>query len=159
MLDELSRRPLSRHEERIRHLYELADSILNRLDVVSEAIDRMDRVDVLVNGDRGFPGLVEGVESLAFYTNRLQRTLEVAQCTVDSSQKNLSDGLVAKIIKYESNFDRLVGRIEEVDKMIENIMSGVRFVFYAFSLGVAIAVVALVTFVLSHLVWFNPVQL
>jgi len=146
MLDELSRRPLSRHEERIRHLYELADSILNRLDVVSEAIDRMDHLDVLVNGDGGFPGLVEGVESLAFYTNRLQRTLENAQCAVDPSQKKISDRVVAKINKSESTLDNLVDRIEEIDKMIANIMSGVRLVFYALSLGVAITVVVLFTF-------------
>jgi hypothetical protein len=68
-----NQRPLTRHEILIRLLFEHADEIISKLEFLNESADRLLRLDVMINGFDGTPGLIEVVEALTFEVNRVER--------------------------------------------------------------------------------------
>lgn len=66
-------RPLTRHENQMRLLFMHADEVIQKLEVLNYSVDKLDRLDVMINGVVGAPGLIEVVESLAFGIARVER--------------------------------------------------------------------------------------
>jgi len=66
-------RPLTKHENLLRLLFEHADEIIDKLEFLNESARKLDRVDLLINGFDGAPGLIEVVESLTYEVNRVER--------------------------------------------------------------------------------------
>lgn len=66
-------RPLTKHENLLRLLFEHADEIINKLDFLSESAQKLERLELLINGFDGAPGLIEVVEALIYEVNRVER--------------------------------------------------------------------------------------
>ncbi|WP_137823850.1 hypothetical protein [Pseudomonas sp. D(2018)] len=75
MNDDLLVRPPTRQEERIRHLYACANDIVERLESIRGAFDRLERVEIMVNGVEKSPGLIECVEALTVAILQLEVVL------------------------------------------------------------------------------------
>ncbi len=88
-------RPLSRHENQIRLLFMHADELIQKLEVLNSSADKLDHLEVMINGVVGAPGLIEVVESLASQIRRVERWSERA------SGLNLSD-ISNRLAKIES---------------------------------------------------------
>ncbi len=67
------KRPLTRHENQIRLLYEYVDEIIGRLDFINASVDKLERLEVMLHGAEGAPGLIETIEWLSFETSRVER--------------------------------------------------------------------------------------
>jgi len=65
-------RPLTKHENLLRLLFEHADEIIDKLEFLNESARKLDRVELLINGFDGAPGLIEVVESLTYEVNRVE---------------------------------------------------------------------------------------
>lgn len=87
-------RPLSRHENQLRLLFMHADELIQKLEVLNCSADKLDHLEVMINGVVGAPGLIEVVESLASQINRVDRWSERA------SGLNLS-GISNRLTKIE----------------------------------------------------------
>jgi len=57
----------------MRLLFMHADEVIQKLEVLNYSVDKLDRLDVMINGVVGAPGLIEVVESLAFGIARVER--------------------------------------------------------------------------------------
>ncbi len=68
-----SMRPLTRHENQIRLLYEYADDLIGRMELMKEAFDRMGRLQILMEGVDGAPGLIEILEWASSEVARVER--------------------------------------------------------------------------------------
>lgn len=66
-------RPLTKHENLLRLLFEHADEIIDKLEFLNESARKLDRVEILINGFDGAPGLIEVVEALVYEVNRVER--------------------------------------------------------------------------------------
>ena len=67
------KRPLTRHENQIRLLYEYVDEIIGRLDFIKKSVDKLERLEVMLHGAEGAPGLIETIEWLSFEVSRVER--------------------------------------------------------------------------------------
>lgn len=67
------KRPLTRHENQIRLLYEYVDEIIGRLDVIKASVDKLERLEIMLHGAEGAPGLIEIIEWLSFEVSRVER--------------------------------------------------------------------------------------
>lgn len=67
------KRPLTRHENQIRLLYEYVDEIIGRLDFINASVDKLERLEVMLHGAEGAPGLIEIIEWLSFEASRVER--------------------------------------------------------------------------------------
>ena len=67
------KRPLTRHENQIRLLYEYVDEIIGRLDFIKKSVDKLERLEVMLHGAEGAPGLIETIEWLSFEASRVER--------------------------------------------------------------------------------------
>ncbi|MBD9399132.1 hypothetical protein [Pseudomonas sp. PDM11] len=66
------KRPLTRHENQIRLLYEYVDEIIGRLDVIKASVDKLERLEIMLHGAEGAPGLIEVIEWLSFEVSRAE---------------------------------------------------------------------------------------
>lgn len=66
-------RPLTKHENLLRLLFEHADEIIDKLEFLNESARKLDRIEILINGFDGTPGLIEIVEALTYEVNRVER--------------------------------------------------------------------------------------
>jgi len=66
-------RPLTKHENLLRLLFEHAGEIVDKLEFLNESARKLDRVELLINGFDGTPGLIEIVEALTYEVNRIER--------------------------------------------------------------------------------------
>lgn len=66
-------RPLTRHEILIRLLFEHADEILKKLEFLNESANQLERLELMINGFDGSPGLIEVVEILSFEIKKFER--------------------------------------------------------------------------------------
>lgn len=67
------KRPLTRHENQIRLLYEYVDEIIGRLDFIKISVDKLERLEVMLHGAEGAPGLIETIEWLSYEVSRVER--------------------------------------------------------------------------------------
>jgi len=72
-MQSINARPLTKHENLLRLLFEHADEIIDKLEFLNESARKLDRVELLINGFDGAPGLIEVVESLTYEVNRVER--------------------------------------------------------------------------------------
>jgi len=69
----INARPLTKHENLLRLLFEHADEIIDKLEFLNESARKLDRIEILINGFDGTPGLIEIVEALTYEVNRVER--------------------------------------------------------------------------------------
>lgn len=75
MVNNVWERPLTRQEERFRQLYDCANDIVERLELVKDSLGSLERIEVMVNGAGRSPGLIECVELLVVAIRHLELTL------------------------------------------------------------------------------------
>ena len=75
MVNNVWERPLTRQEERFRQLYDCANDIVERLELVKDYLGSLERIEVMVNGAGRSPGLIECVELLTVAIRHLELTL------------------------------------------------------------------------------------
>ncbi|WP_162988067.1 hypothetical protein [Stutzerimonas urumqiensis] len=94
-------RPLTKHENLLRLLFEHADEIIDKLEFLNESARKLDRVELLINGFDGAPGLIEVVESLTYEVNRVERR---AGRPSNSDVQNI----IIRLARVESILDKLI---------------------------------------------------
>lgn len=72
-MQSINARPLTKHENLLRLLFEHADEIIDKLEFLNESARKLDRIEILINGFDGTPGLIEIVEALTYEVNRVER--------------------------------------------------------------------------------------
>lgn len=72
-MQSINARPLTKHENLLRLLFEHADEIIDKLEFLNESARKLDRIEILINGFDGTPGLIEVVEALTYEVNRVER--------------------------------------------------------------------------------------
>lgn len=102
-------RPLTRHEIQVRLLFQHADEIIKKLEFLNYSADKLERLEVMINGFDGAPGLIELVEGMSFEINRLERWGGRAS-NVDLSEVSL------RLSKVESLLDRNTSAVEVKQK-------------------------------------------
>ena len=102
-------RPLTRHEIQVRLLFQHADEIIKKLEFLNYSADKLERLEVMINGFDGAPGLIELVEGMSFEINRLERWGGRAS-NVDLSEVSL------RLSKVESLLDRNISAVEVKQK-------------------------------------------
>lgn len=92
-------RPLTRHEIQVRLLFQHADEIIKKLEFLNFSADKLERLELMINGFDGAPGLIELIEGMSFEINRLERWGGRAS-NMDFSEVSL------RLSKIESLLDR-----------------------------------------------------
>lgn len=95
-------RPLTKRENLLRLLFEHADEIIDKLEFLNESAQKLDRVELLINGFDGTPGLVEVVEALAYEVNRVERRAG------RSSDLDVQD-MLSRLNRVESVLEEFIG--------------------------------------------------
>jgi len=72
-MHKFNERPLSRQENLMRLLFMHADELIEKLEILNKSADNLARIEVMVNGVDGAPGLIEVVECLAVEVKRVGR--------------------------------------------------------------------------------------
>ncbi|MDD2162533.1 hypothetical protein N1078_18395 [Pseudomonas sp. MIL19] len=102
-------RPLTRHENNIRLLFQHADEIINKLEFLNSSADRLERIEVMINGLDGVPGLIELIEAMSFEINRLERWgWRASNVNINEVSNRLS--------KIESILNRYASHVEIIQK-------------------------------------------
>ncbi|PKG96276.1 hypothetical protein CXF92_00300 [Pseudomonas sp. Choline-3u-10] len=94
-------RPLTKHENLLRLLFEHADEIIDKLEFLNESARKLDRIEILINGFDGTPGLIEIVEALTYEVNRVERR---AGRPSDSDVQNI----IIRLARVESILDKSI---------------------------------------------------
>lgn len=94
-------RPLTKHENLLRLLFEHADEIINNLEFLNESAQKLERLELLINGFDGTPGLLEVVEALTYEVNRVERRAG------RSSNLDVSD-IYSRLTRVESVLDEFI---------------------------------------------------
>lgn len=102
-------RPLTRHEIQVRLLFQHADEIIKKLEFLNYSADKLERLEVMINGFDGAPGLIELVEGMSFEINKLERW-GGRTSNVDLSEVSL------RLSKVESLLDRNTSAVEVKQK-------------------------------------------
>ena len=102
-------RPLTRHEIQVRLLFQHADEIIKKLEFLNYSADKLERLEVMINGFDGAPGLIELVEGMSFEINKLERW-GARTSNVDLSEVSL------RLSKVESLLDRNTSAVEVKQK-------------------------------------------
>lgn len=95
-------RPLTKHENLLRLLFEHADEIINKLEFLNESAQKLERLELLINGFDGTPGLLEVVEALTYEVNRVERRAG------RSSNLDVTD-IYNRLTRVESVLDKVIG--------------------------------------------------
>jgi len=118
-------RPLTRHEILIRLLFEHADEIINKLEFLNESADKLVRLDVMINGFNGTPGLIEVVEALTFEVNRVERRCGRAPSLDDSGIRHIlarTELMLSKVIDAQSVIQANQRIYQRVERKVEACM-------------------------------------
>lgn len=102
-------RPLTRHEIQVRLLFQHADEIIKKLEFLNYSADKLERLEVMINGFDGAPGLIELVEGMSFEINKLERW-GGRTSNVDFSEVSL------RLSKVEALLDRNTSAVEVKQK-------------------------------------------
>lgn len=102
-------RPLTRHEIQVRLLFQHADEIIKKLEFLNYSADKLERLEVMINGFDGAPGLIELVEGMSFEINKLERW-GGRTSNVDLSEVSL------RLSKVESLLDKNTSAVEVKQK-------------------------------------------
>lgn len=95
-------RPLTRHEILIRLLFEHADEVIKKLEFLNESANKLEHLELMINGFDGAPGLIEVVEALTYEINRVERRVG------RSSSLDMTD-ISHRLARAESILDKVVG--------------------------------------------------
>ncbi len=94
-------RPLTKHENLLRLLFEYADEIIDRLGFLNDSALKLERIELMINGVDGAPGLLEVVEALTYEVNRVERRI------LRSSVLDVSD-ISMQLLRIESVLDKII---------------------------------------------------
>ena len=94
-------RPLTKHENLLRLLFEYADEIIDRLGFLNDSALKLERIELMINGVEGAPGLLEVVEALTYEVNRVERRI------LRSSVLDVSD-ISVQLLRIESVLDKII---------------------------------------------------
>ncbi len=95
-------RPLTKRENLLRLLFEHADEIIDKLEFLNESARKLDRLEILINGFDGAPGLIETVDALTYEVNRVERR------ACRSSNLDVPN-IICRLASVESILERIVG--------------------------------------------------
>lgn len=106
-MQEYRSRPLTRHENNIRLLFQHADEIINKLEFLNSSVDRLERIEVMISGLDGVPGLIELIEVMSFEINRIERwSWRASSVNINEVSNRLS--------KIESILNRYASHVEVI---------------------------------------------
>lgn len=94
------KRPLTRSENILRLLFEHADEVIDRLEFLNVSASKLERLELLINGFEGTPGLLEVMEALTYEVNRFERRAG------RSSNIEMAD-FCSRLVKIESVLDKV----------------------------------------------------
>lgn len=98
-------RPLTRHENNIRLLFQHADEIVTKLDFLNSSVDKLERIELMINGFEGSPGMIELLEGVSFEINRLDRWSWRASGVSINEVLSKLEKIESMLNRQESNLD------------------------------------------------------
>ncbi|MDT4846683.1 hypothetical protein FQZ97_807160 [compost metagenome] len=93
-------RPLTRSENILRLLFEHADEVIDRLEFLNLSANKLERLELLINGFEGTPGLLEVMEALTYEVNRFERRAG------RSSNMDMAE-ICSRLVRIESVLDKV----------------------------------------------------